>query len=62
VHSDGLPHDTHELQARVQRFMQRVVTVPQRVMSYFQHLCACYAAATQFMRMLSAGVILRRRP
>lgn len=44
VHSEGLPHDSHELQARVQRFMRRLAAAPQRVMSYFQHPCACYAA------------------
>jgi DDE superfamily endonuclease len=46
VHDAGLPNDKDELRSRVQRFMRRLADTPERVMSYFKHPNAAYAAAT----------------
>ena len=46
VHEAGLPEDKEELRSRVQRFMRRLFSAPEHVMSYFQHPCAQYAAGT----------------
>jgi transposase len=44
VHAEGLPHSQPELRSRVQAFLDKVLHLPQRVMSYFQHPCVQYAA------------------
>lgn len=46
VHEAGLPEDREELRSRVQRFMRRLFSAPEHVMSYFQHPCVQYAAGT----------------
>jgi transposase len=45
VHEQGLPHDKGELRSGVQSFMRKLLRWPQRVMSYFHHPSAEYAAA-----------------
>jgi transposase len=47
VNAAGLPHDKTELRSRIQGFMRKLLHLPQHVMSYFQHPCVQYAAATQ---------------
>ena len=46
VHEAGLPGDREELRSRVRRFMRRLFSAPEHVMSYFQHPCVQYAAGT----------------
>jgi transposase len=46
VHEAGLPEDKEELRSRVRRFMRRLFSAPEHVMSYFQHPCVQYAAGT----------------
>jgi transposase len=46
VHEAGLPANRGELRSRVQRFMRGLLSVPERVMSYFLHPCVLYAAGT----------------
>ena len=46
VHEAGLPETKEELRSRVQRFMRRLFSAPEHVMSYFQHPCVQYAAGT----------------
>jgi transposase len=46
VHEAGLPDHKEELRSRVQRFMRRLFSAPEHVMSYFQHPCVQYAAGT----------------
>jgi hypothetical protein len=46
VHEAGVPGDKEELRSRVQRFMRRLFSAPEHVMSYFQHPCVQYAAGT----------------
>ena len=46
VHEAGLPENKEELRSRVQRFMRRLFSAPEHVMSYFQHPCVQYAAGT----------------
>jgi transposase len=45
VNAMGLPHDTGELQGRVEAFMQKLRGLPERVKNYFQHPSTQYAAA-----------------
>lgn len=45
VNAEGLPESKPELRSRIQRFMQRLVHLPEHVRSYFQHPCIQYAAA-----------------
>jgi transposase len=47
VNAAGLPHDKSELRSRIQEFMRRLLHLPERVMSYFQHPSVQYAAATE---------------
>jgi len=47
VNAAGLPHDKPELRSRIQGFMRKLLHLPKHVMSYFQHPCVQYAAATQ---------------
>jgi len=44
VHAAGLPHNKTELRGHVHAFLHKLVDLPQRVMSYFQHPCVQYAA------------------
>ena len=44
VHAAGLPHDKVEVRSRIQDFMRKLLHLPQRVMSYFQHPSVQYAA------------------
>jgi transposase len=46
VNAAGLPHDKPELRSRIQGFMRKLLHLPEHVMSYFQHPCVQYAAAT----------------
>ena len=46
VHEAGLPEHKEQLRSRVQRFMRRLFSAPEHVMSYFQHPCVQYAAGT----------------
>jgi hypothetical protein len=46
VHEAGLPEDKEELRSRVRRFMRRLFSAPEHVMSYFQHPSVQYAAGT----------------
>jgi len=46
VHEAGLPGNKEELRSRMQRFMRRLFSAPEHVMSYFQHPCVQYAAGT----------------
>jgi len=45
VNAEGLPESKPELRSRIQRFMQRLVHLPEHVRSYFQHPGIQYAAA-----------------
>jgi transposase len=44
VHEQGLPHNTGEVRSHIQRFMRRLLNLPEIVMSYFQHPAVQYAA------------------
>jgi transposase len=45
VHKERLPDNKSELRAQVEAFLKNVQSLPQRVMSYFQHPLTQYAAA-----------------
>ncbi len=45
VNATGLPHDKAEVRSHIQAFMRRLLHLPERVLSYFQHPSAQYAAA-----------------
>lgn len=45
VHTAGLPHDKAAVRSHIQEFMRRLLHLPERVMSYFQHPSVQYAAA-----------------
>jgi len=45
VHTAGLPHNQAEVRSHIQGFMRRLLHLPERVMSYFQHPSVQYAAA-----------------
>jgi transposase len=45
VNAAGLPHNKGEVRSRMQEFMRKLLHLPQRVMSYFQHPSVQYAAA-----------------
>jgi transposase len=45
VHTAGLPHNKVEVRSHIQGFMRRLLHLPERVMSYFQHPSVRYAAA-----------------
>jgi transposase len=47
VNSAGLPNNKQELRCHIQAFMRRLLHWPEHVMSYFQHPCVQYAAATE---------------
>jgi DDE superfamily endonuclease len=46
VNAEGLPDNKGELRSRLQRFMRRLVHLPEKVRNYFQHPCVQYAAGT----------------
>jgi transposase len=45
INVDGLPKSREELKSKLQRFMQKLSKLPQRIISYFRHKCIQYAAA-----------------
>jgi transposase len=45
VNAAGLPHNKQEVRSRIQAFMRKLLHLPERVMSYFQHPSVQYAAA-----------------
>jgi hypothetical protein len=45
VNAAGLPDSKKELRSRIQRFMRRLLHLPEHVRSYFQHPQVQYAAA-----------------
>jgi transposase len=44
INDQGLPGSKDELRSRIQRFMRRLLNLPEHVKSYFRHPCAQYAA------------------
>jgi transposase len=44
VHRAGLPNNEDELETRLHAFLLKLLELPGRVMSYFQHPCVQYAA------------------
>lgn len=44
VNAAGLPHNKGEMRSRIQEFMRKLLHLPHRVMSYFRHPSAQYAA------------------
>ena len=44
VESEGLPDTKEGMRSRIQRFMHRLVHLPDHIRSYFQHPCVQYAA------------------
>src|SRR5437763_1234934 len=45
VNAAWLPHDKKEVRSQIQVFMRKLLHLPERVMSYFQHPSVQYAAA-----------------
>jgi transposase len=45
VNAAGLPENKGEVRSRIQQFMQKLLHLPEHVMSYFQHPSVQYAAA-----------------
>jgi transposase len=46
INAAGLPRNKEDLRSRMERFMNRLLSVPERVQNYFLHPCVQYAAAT----------------
>ena len=46
INADGLPRDREELHAKLKRYMHKLAKLPGRIMSYFEHDCISYAAAS----------------
>src|SRR3954463_6970329 len=44
INAEGLPDSRGELRSRIEWFMSRLLQLPERVRSYFQHPCVQYAA------------------
>jgi transposase len=44
VNAAGLPHNKEELGSHISAFMEKLMQLPERVKSYFQHPCIQYAA------------------
>jgi transposase len=44
INAEGLPGSREELRSRMERFMSKLLQLPERVRSYFQHPCVQYAA------------------
>jgi hypothetical protein len=45
VNQAGLPHDKQEVRSHIQKFMRRLLHLPEHVMQYFCHPDVQYAAA-----------------
>ena len=46
INAAGLPRDKEDLRSRMERFMDRLLSVPGHVRNYFLHPCVQYAAGT----------------
>lgn len=46
INVDGLPNDKNELRSRIERFMSKLLHLPEHVRSYFQQPCVHYAAGS----------------
>jgi transposase len=46
INAAGLPRNKEDLRSRMERFMDRLLSVPGRVRNYFLHPCVQYAAGT----------------
>jgi transposase len=46
INADGLPRNKEDLRSRMERFMNRLLSLPERVRNYFLHPCVQYAAST----------------
>ena len=46
VNVEGLPDNKGEVRSRIQRFMRRLLHLPEHVRNYFQHPCVQYATGT----------------
>jgi transposase len=44
INAEGLPGSRDELRSRMERFMSRLLQLPERVRNYFRHPCVQYAA------------------
>jgi transposase len=44
INGEGLPGNTAELRSRIERFMGKLLHLPEHVRNYFQHPCVQYAA------------------
>jgi hypothetical protein len=44
VNAEGLPDNKEQLESGIQRFMLRLMQLPQHVIAYFQHPDVQYAA------------------
>ena len=44
VHKGSLPNNEEELEDSIHSFLLKLLTLPERIMSYFQHHCVKYAA------------------
>ena len=47
INTDGLPKDREELTAKLDRFMQKLASLPGRIVKYFKHKFIQYAAPPQ---------------
>jgi transposase len=46
MNAEALPDNKETLRSNIERFMHKLMLLPERVRSYFQHPCVQYAAAT----------------
>jgi transposase len=46
INAEGLPGSAGELRSRIERFMGRLLHLPEHVRNYFRHPCVQYAAGT----------------
>ena len=46
INAEGLPGNTGELRSRIERFMSKLLHLPEHVRNYFRHPCVQYAAGT----------------
>jgi transposase len=46
INAEGLPRNKEDLRSRMERFMNRLLSLPERVRNYFLHPCVQYAAGT----------------
>jgi hypothetical protein len=56
VNAAGLPHNRGEVRSRIQRFMRKLLHLPEHVMSYFQRNCLAglFTICTLFRTILVA--------